>query len=117
MVNNANAAAQYQQFLRTAPPASLQKMHADAFAQLNPTQLELIFEELLRGAQAPDERPINANPYSLAATATLVEQRRPGTLARMFDDLGSNPLWNLPGSNFFGIFIGIAAGAGFILGF
>ena len=116
MQNNANAAANYEQLLRTAPPESLRKVHSEAFAKLTPAQRELIFEKLLKQAQAPDERPVNANAYALAATATIVELRRPGTLKRIFDDLGSNPVWNLPSSTFYGMFIGLAAAAGLAFG-
>jgi hypothetical protein len=106
----------YEQLLRTATPAALQKAHSEAFAKLTPAQRELIFEKLLAGAQAPDERPVNANAYALAATATLVEGRRPGTLKRIFDELSTNPVWNLPGSTFYGMFGGIAVGLGLAFG-
>jgi hypothetical protein len=116
MQSNNAAAANYEQLLRTAPPESLRKVHSEAFAKLTPAQRELIFEKLLAQAQAPDERPVNANAYALAATATIVELRRPGTLKRIFDELGSNPVWNLPSSTFYGIFIGLAASAGLAFG-
>ena len=43
---------------------------------------------------------------SLADTATLIEQKSPGTLRRLFDDPNSGPLWNEPNHSFYAAFAG-----------
>jgi len=106
MQGDKEAIARYEQLLRTAPPDSLQKVHSEAFAQLTPAQREVIYEKLVARAETDDERPRNAAAYALAATATLVERRKPGTLKRLFDEADADPAWGQTGRSFYGTFAG-----------
>jgi hypothetical protein len=107
MSSDKDAIERYEQLLRTAPPDSLQKVHGEAFAKLTPAQRELIYQKLVARAEADDERPVNSNAYALAATATLVERRKPGTLKRLFDEADADPAWGQTGRSFYGTFAGV----------
>lgn len=96
----------YEQLLRTASPDELVKVHTQAFEKLTPDQRDLVYEKFLERAAADDERPGDAEPRSLAETATLIEQRSPGTLRRLFDDPDAGPLWQEPKHSFYAAFAG-----------
>ncbi|MCU1438290.1 MAG: hypothetical protein JWP66_1377 [Naasia sp.] len=74
------AIERYRYLLRTAPPETIEQVHAEAFAQLTPDQRRQVYEELTRGPEAPT----GDDPESLARSATRTEMRRPGTLERSF---------------------------------
>lgn len=77
------AVARYRYLLRTAPPESLEQVHAEAFARLTPEQRQQVLAELTQGA-AQGEAPASAEPQDLARAATRAEMRQPGTLERTF---------------------------------
>jgi hypothetical protein len=75
------AVERYRYLLRTAPPETIEQVHAEAFEKLTPEQRRLVFDEL--SAQSPEgERPRGDDPGSLAQAATRSELRQPGTLER-----------------------------------
>ncbi|MCJ0701367.1 hypothetical protein FRIG_09515 [Frigoribacterium faeni] len=75
------AVERYRYLLRTAPPETIEQVHAEAFEKLTPEQRRLVFDEL--SAQASEsERPRGDDPASLAQAATRSELRQPGTLER-----------------------------------
>ncbi len=77
------AIARYRYLLRTAPPEELERVHAEAFARLTPEQRSQVLDELAR--DLPDgERPEDADPQSLARSATRAEMRQPGYLEQTF---------------------------------
>lgn len=75
------ALERYRYLIRTAPPETIEQVHAEAFARLTDGQRALIYEELARGA-ATGERPLSSEPATLARAATRAELRRPGSLER-----------------------------------
>ena len=77
------AVARYRYLLRTAPPESLEQVHAEAFARLTPEQRSQVLAELSRDLP-PGERPPSDDPQSLARSATRAELRQPGYLENTF---------------------------------
>jgi hypothetical protein len=73
------AVERYRYLLRTAPPETIEQVHAEAFATLTPEQRRTVFDELSR--QSPQgEQPRGDDAGSLAQAATRSELRRPGSL-------------------------------------
>jgi hypothetical protein len=105
------AIERYRYLLRTAPPETIEQVHAEAFAKLSDEQRAVIYEELSKGA-GTGERPLSSEPATLARAATRAEMRQPGTLERSF----SNPAYQGPG---FGSMIAsslIGTVAGYVIG-
>lgn len=75
------AVERYRYLLQTAPPETIEQVHAEAFAKLSPEQRRLLFDELARTAPA-GEAPADDQPASLARAATRSELRQPGTMER-----------------------------------
>jgi hypothetical protein len=85
------AVAEYERLLRTAPPDTIEKVHVEAFAKLTPEQLDILYDRFTANASTPEERPTDAQPATLARTATQAEQKKPGTLQRvMGEDAAGN---------------------------
>lgn len=76
------AVERYRSLLRTAPPETIEQVHAEAFAKLSDAQRALIYEELSRGA-GTGERPLSSEPATLARAATRAELRMPGAMERV----------------------------------
>ncbi len=90
--DDTRAVERYRYLLRTAPPETIEQVHAEAFAKLSDEQRAIIYEELSKGA-GTGERPLSSEPATLARAATRAEMRQPGTLERSF----SNPAYQGPG--------------------
>src|SRR3954471_4877779 len=73
----------YRYLLRTAPPETIEQVHAEAFAKLTPEQRQRVFQELRANAPA-GEAPPPDEPQALAQSATRSELRQPGTMERSF---------------------------------
>lgn len=87
------AIERYRYLLRTAPPESIEAVHAEAFAKLTPQQRAEVYRALAEQAPA-GERIVSDEPTALARAATRAEMRAPGTTERAF--AGSNAA-NAPG--------------------
>ena len=74
------AVERYRYLLRTAPPETLEQVHAEAFAKLTEDQRKLVYQELSQSG----EQPRGTDAASLAQAATRSELRQPGTLERSF---------------------------------
>jgi len=107
MVSDQEALEEYERLVQNASPDDLLQVHADAFEKLTAEQRDYVYNKFLERA-ADDEHPGDAQPQSLAATATRIEQRKPGTLRRLFDDPASGPLWNEPNHSIWVAFAGYA---------
>ncbi|HEV7956836.1 MAG: hypothetical protein JWL94_1302 [Microbacteriaceae bacterium] len=108
------AVERYQYLLRTAPPETIEQVHAEAFGKLTEEQRELLFRQLGENANA-SERPANAEPDTLAKAATRAELRQPGTLTRSF----GNPGQGAQGGIGFGGIVGgsiLGTVAGYVIG-
>lgn len=77
----------YRHLLRTAPPAQLERAHAEAFVRLTPDQRQQVLARLAEG-MPPEERPADDRPLSLARAATRAEAREPGLLERRLGAVG-----------------------------
>ncbi len=77
------AVERYRYLLRTAPPETIEQVHAEAFSKLTDDQRAIIFRELTENAPA-GEAPRGSDPASLAQAATRSELRQPGTMERSF---------------------------------
>jgi hypothetical protein len=107
------AVERYRYLLRTAPPETVEQVHAEAFAKLTPEQREQVYASLAE--QAPEgERPTDDEPQTLARAATRQEMREPGSMERAF---GGGP-GRQGGPSFGGMFAGSLLGtvAGVVVG-
>lgn len=77
------AVERYRYLLRTAPPESIEAVHAEAFAKLTPEQRAEVYRALAEQAP-PGERLVSDEPAALARAATRAEVRSPGTMERAF---------------------------------
>jgi len=75
------AVERYRYLLQTAPPETIEQVHAEAFEKLTPEQRALVFDEMSRTAPA-GEAPADDQPATLARAATRSELRQPGTMER-----------------------------------
>ena len=74
------AIERYRYLLSTAPPETIEQVHAEAFAKLTDAQRTLVYQELSQSG----EQPRGTDAASLAQAATRSELRQPGTLERSF---------------------------------
>jgi hypothetical protein len=109
------AIERYRYLIRTAPPETIEQVHAEAFARLTDGQRALIYEELSRGA-GTGERPLSSEPATLARAATRAELRRPGALER---SLSGSTAGVTPGGPGFGSMLAssmLGTVAGYVVG-
>jgi len=77
------AIGRYRYLLRTAPPEAIEKVHAEAFAQLTPEQRSQVLGQLSQDLPEA-ERPRSDDPQEMARAATRAEMRQPGYLQQSF---------------------------------
>ncbi len=82
-VEDRQAIERYRYLLRTAPPETVEQVHAEAFGRLTPSQRRQVLEEMSAGL-SPAERPAGDDPGTLARAATRAEYRQPGFMERTF---------------------------------
>ena len=75
------AIERYRYLLRTAPPETIEQVHAEAFAQLSEPQRQQVLAELSAGLD-PAEQPRSTDPQAMARAATRAEYRSPGFMER-----------------------------------
>jgi len=90
------AVDRYRYLLRTAPPEQVEKVHAEAFSKLTADQRKILHDQLSAAVMVED-RPADAEPETLARSATRAELRQPGTMENV---LGSPALGQTFGSTF-----------------
>ncbi|WP_210413860.1 hypothetical protein [Protaetiibacter larvae] len=113
--DDARALERYRYLLRTAPPETIEQVHAEAFARLTDSQRALIYEDLSRGA-GTGERPLSSEPSTLARAATRAELRAPGSLER---SLSGGTAGLTPGGPSFGSLLAssmLGTVAGYVVG-
>ena len=81
------AIERYRYLLRTAPPQTIEQVHAEAFAKLSPAQRQQVLAELKAGLP-PYEQPHASDPQSLARAATRAEYMNPGFMERTLGPQG-----------------------------
>lgn len=113
------ALERYRYLLRTAPPESIEQVHAEAFAKLTPEQRAAVYRSLADEAPA-GERLVSDEPSALARAATRAELRSPGTMERAFagaDAPGARPgqagpsVGQMFGSSLLGTIAGVVIGS------
>src|SRR5262245_42012959 len=101
------AIERYRYLLRTAPPETIEQVHAEAFAKLTPAQRSQVFQSLSAVA-APGEAPRGDDPASLARATTRAEMRAPGTAERTFGGMGFGGTF---ASSMLGTIVGFTVGS------
>ncbi|WP_353828394.1 hypothetical protein [Agromyces sp. SYSU T0242] len=109
------AIERYRYLLRTAPPESIEAVHAEAFATLTPEQRQQVFRSLAEQAPA-GERVVSDEPSALARAATRQELRQPGSMERAFGGApgarGAAPsMGSMIGSSMLGTIAGVVIGS------
>jgi hypothetical protein len=107
------AVERYRYLLRTAPPETIEQVHAEAFSKLNDGQRALVYEELSKGS-ATGERPLSSEPATLARAATRKEMREPGSLER---SLAGPSFGSMVGSTLLGTVAGYVIGSALVSAF
>jgi hypothetical protein len=107
------AVERYRYLLRTAPPETIEQVHAEAFSRLSETQRAQVYEELSRGS-ATGERPLSSEPATLARAATRKEMREPGSLER---SLGGPSFGQMLGASLLGTVAGYVVGSALVSAF
>jgi hypothetical protein len=77
------AIERYRYLLRTAPPETIEQVHAEAFGRLTDAQRQQVLADL-SSTLPPSERPVDADPQSMARAATRAEYTQPGFMERTF---------------------------------
>ncbi|CAN5145549.1 hypothetical protein BH11ACT5_BH11ACT5_04980 [soil metagenome] len=104
------AVERYRYLLRTAPPETLEQVHAEAFAKLTDEQRTLVYQELSQSG----EQPRGTDAASLAQAATRSELRQPGTLERSFQ---GPSFGSMLGSSLLGTVAGYVIGSAIVSAF
>lgn len=107
------AIERYRYLLRTAPPETIEQVHAEAFARLSEPQRAEVYEELSRGS-GTGERPLSSEPATLARAATRKEMRDPGSLER---SLAGPSFGAMVGSTLLGTVAGYVIGSALVSAF
>ncbi|HWH27160.1 MAG TPA: hypothetical protein VNT53_11010 [Pseudolysinimonas sp.] len=107
------ALARYRYLLQTAPPETIEQVHAEAFAKLTDEQRALIYEELSKGA-GTGERPLSSEPATLARAATRTEMRNPGSLQNA---LAGPSFGSMLGASLLGSVAGYVVGSALVSAF
>jgi hypothetical protein len=109
------AIARYRYLLKTAPPETIEKAHAEAFAALTPEQRRKVLQRLSEAMPEAERRAFATaadSPGALAQAATRAEIRQPGAIERAVGGIGAAPSAAAPafGSMLGGSLLGSLAG-------
>lgn len=107
------AVERYRYLLQTAPPETIERVHAEAFEKLTPEQRVLLLEQLRRDAPAGEE-PADDQPATLARAATRQEMREPGSMERSFAAPGFGQML---GASLLGTVAGYVVGSALVSAF
>lgn len=114
------AVERYRYLVRTAPPETIEEVHAEAFAKLTPEQRQMVRQELIQELPASEQRAANDagdDPRSLARVATRAEMRAPGTLERTWNrmpaggGMGGMGMGGFMAGNFMSTIAGVMVGS------
>jgi len=113
---NEIALERYRYLLRTAPPETIEQVHKEAFEKLTPEQRQQLFAELSENAPLGDA-PRDAEPASLASSATRSELRNPGTMERSMGGGGGMGFGSMIASSLLGTVAGYVIGSALVSAF
>ena len=108
------AVERYRYLLRTAPPETIEQVHAEAFSKLTQEQRDLLFAQLSENAS---EAPRDSTPAALASAATRQELRNPGTMERSFGGSGGMGFGGMMAGSLLGTVAGFVVGSALVSAF
>lgn len=111
------AIERYRYLLRTAPPETIEQVHAEAFAKLTEPQRQQVLAELSAGLP-PAEQPRSSDPQALARAATRAEYVNPGFMERTLGPGRQGPSFgSMLGSSILGTVVGYVIGSALVSSF
>jgi hypothetical protein len=114
------AIQRYRYLLRTAPPETIEQVHAEAFAKLTEPQRQQVLADL-SAELPPAERPRTDSPDDMARAATRAEYMNPGFMERSMGARGAQgggpSFGSMLGSSILGTVIGYVVGSALVSAF
>lgn len=113
------AIERYRYLLRTAPPETIEQVHAEAFAKLTEPQRQQVLADLSAGLPAY-EQPGSTDPQAMARAATRAEYTNPGFMERTLGpgrSQGGPSFGSMLGSSILGTVIGYVIGSALVSSF
>lgn len=115
------ALEKYRYLLRTAPPETIEQVHAEAFAKLTEPQRQQVLAEMSAGL-SPAEQPRSSEPQAMARAATRAEYTNPGFMERTLGPRGQTgqggpSFGSMMGSSLLGTVAGYVIGSAIVSSF
>lgn len=111
------AIERYRYLLRTAPPETIEQVHAEAFGRLTEPQRQQVLAELSAGLP-PSEQPRASDPQTMARAATRAEYLNPGFMERTLGPQRQGPSFgSMLGSSILGTVVGYVIGSALVSSF
>ncbi|WP_019179317.1 hypothetical protein [Microbacterium yannicii] len=111
------AIERYRYLLRTAPPETIEQVHAEAFGKLTEPQRQQVLADISAGLP-PSEQPRASDPRSLARAATRAEYMNPGFMERTMGPQRQGPSFgSMVGSSILGTVVGYVIGSALVSSF
>ena len=111
------AIERYRYLLRTAPPETIEQVHAEAFAKLTEPQRQQVLADMTATLPA-SERPRSADPNDMARAATRAEYMNPGAMERTLGGQRQGPTFgSMVGSSLLGTVAGYVIGSALVSAF
>lgn len=111
------AIERYRYLLRTAPPETIEQVHAEAFSRLTEPQRQQVLAELSAGLPAA-EQPRSSDPQTMARAATRAEYLNPGFMERTLGPQRQGPSFgSMLGSSILGTVVGYVIGSALVSSF
>ncbi|QPE05720.1 hypothetical protein IT882_06985 [Microbacterium schleiferi] len=111
------AIERYRYLLRTAPPETIEQVHAEAFSKLTEQQRQQVLADMTASLPA-SERPRSADPNDMARAATRAEYMNPGAMERTLGGQRQGPSFgSMVGSSLLGTVAGYVIGSALVSAF
>ena len=111
------AIERYRYLLRTAPPETIEQVHAEAFSRLTEPQRQQVLADISAGLPAA-EQPRSSDPQSMARAATRAEYMNPGFMERTLGPQRQGPSFgSMLGSSILGTVVGYVIGSALVSSF
>jgi hypothetical protein len=111
------AIERYRYLLRTAPPETIEQVHAEAFAKLTEPQRQQVLADISAGLP-PAEQPRTTDPQAMARAATRAEYTNPGFMERTMGPQRQGPSFgSMLGSSILGTVVGYVIGSALVSSF
>ena len=111
------AIERYRYLLKTAPPETIEQVHAEAFAKLTEPLRQQVLADLSAGLP-PYEQPRSTDPQAMARAATRAEYTNPGFMERTLGPQRQGPSFgSMLGSSILGTVVGYVIGSALVSSF